>query len=149
MPTLNDLQARSHDAVNQGQALEAALEIVRFYSVFNTEYFLIEDKIDEAEDAIDAIDEGVGGHGVNQAQRQDLAEFLLEQHGRLDLLDRKLRAFEANNLNIAPPSPALVEQVKKETTKVAILQAKDNALAAIRQALTDIAKIADRSGLPT
>lgn len=146
MPTLRELQAQASDPVNKAKALEAALQILRFHTVFNTEYHLVEDKIIEAEDAIDEID--ANPDGVDQAARADLSEFVLEQQGRLNLLDAKLRAFEASDLNIKPPTKQMVEQVKKETARVAALLAKDGALAAIIKGLTEIAQIADNSGKP-
>ena len=146
MPTLRDLQAQANDPVNKAKALEAALQILRFHAVFNTEYHLVEDKIIEAEDAIDAID--ANPDGVDQAVRADLSEFVLEQQGRLDLLDAKLRAFEASDLNIRPPTKEMVAQVKKETARVAVLQVKDGALSVMIKGLTEIAQIADKSSKP-
>ena len=146
MPTLNALKELSENKVNKAKALEAALHILRFYTLFHTEHHLIEDKIEEAQSDVDEIDAGV--HGVNQTERGALMEFILEQKGRLDLLDGKLRAFEANDLNIKPPTQEMVAQVKRESARVAVLQTKDNALDAIVAGLVEIAQIADKSSKP-
>lgn len=140
MPTLNALR-KIINGKDEGAALDASRGLLRFYTIFNTEYHLLEDKQEEAQLSLFKVENNP--KGVNQAKRGALSAFLVEVKGRLLLLDAKLRAFEADELDITPPTKAMVAKVKKESGLLAAKNATDAALKGIIAALMDIAAIAD------
>lgn len=142
MNTLKELQDRMHGD-DKDDARAAAVDLANFYFVYNEEYNALQDKLIEAEAAY--IDVTQNNTGVDQAEAMRLKAFELSLDARMALLDMKMRAFHQSTTAITPPTVQAVAAIKALSAKVAVLIAKDAALAQVTQALTEMGNIVNQS----